>query len=64
MLILKAVFISFILFFSSSCFIPIVKEIIECERNRDPDYPSAVSNCQQTQKEYDKKHTPEREIKR
>ena len=41
-----------------------IKEIIDCERNRDKDYPSAVSNCNQTQKEFNNKIDPAREVRK
>jgi hypothetical protein len=41
-----------------------IKEIIDCERNRDKDYPSAVSNCSQTQKEFNNKIDPAREVRK
>lgn len=40
----------------SSC--ATIQEIIECERNMDKTYPSAVSNCQQSAKEYNAKIDP------
>ena len=41
-----------------------IREIIECENNRDKDYPSAVSNCSQTQKEFNNKIDPAREVRK
>ncbi len=41
-----------------------IKEIIECESNRDKDYPSAVSNCNQTQKEFNNKIDPVKEVRK
>jgi len=41
-----------------------IKEVIDCERNRDKDYPSAVSNCSQTQKEFNNKIDPAREVRK
>ena len=41
-----------------------IKEIIDCEQNRDKDYPSAVSNCTQTQKEFNNKIDPAREVRK
>jgi hypothetical protein len=41
-----------------------IKEIIDCERNRDKDYPSAVSNCNQTQKEFNNKIDPLKEVRK
>lgn len=35
-----------------------IQEIIECERNMDKTYPSAVSNCTQSAREYDAKIDP------
>jgi hypothetical protein len=34
------------------------QEIIECEKNLDKTYPSAVSNCKQSEKEYNSKVDP------
>lgn len=41
-----------------------IKEIIECEKNRDKDYPSAVSNCTQSQKEFNNKIDTVREVRK
>ncbi len=60
---IKLISILFLLFLSSlSC--TTIKEIIDCERNRDKDYPSAVSNCTQTQKEFNNKIDPAREVRK
>ena len=41
-----------------------IKEAIDCERYRDKDYPSAVSNCSQTQKEFNNKIDTVREVRK
>ena len=41
-----------------------IREIIECEKNRDKDYPSAVSNCTQSQKEFNNKIDTVREVRK
>jgi hypothetical protein len=41
-----------------------IKEVIDCEENRDKDYPSAVSNCTQTQKEFNSKSDPKNTLPR
>jgi hypothetical protein len=41
-----------------------IKEAIDCERYRDKDYPSAVSNCNQTQKEFNNKIDTVREVRK
>ncbi|MDX1957028.1 MAG: hypothetical protein SFU98_00550 [Leptospiraceae bacterium] len=53
-----------LLFTLNNCFIPIIKEMMDCEEKRDKMYPSAVSNCEQTAKEFDSKTDPAKEIKR
>lgn len=50
------------LLFLNSC--ATINEIIECEKNRDKDYPSAVSNCTQTQKEFNNKIDTVREVRK
>lgn len=45
-----------VLLFLSQC--ATIQEIIECERNMDQTYPSAVSNCSQSAREYNAKIDP------
>jgi hypothetical protein len=48
--------ISLVLFTLTNC--AIINEYIECENNRDKMYPSAVSNCSQSEKEMNNKTDP------
>ncbi|MCB1141124.1 MAG: hypothetical protein H7A24_01990 [Leptospiraceae bacterium] len=41
-----------------------IQEIIDCEENRDRDYPSAVSNCSQTEKEFNSKTDTRSSVRR
>jgi hypothetical protein len=52
----------FLFLFSLNC--GTIKEAIDCERYRDKDYPSAVSNCNQTQKEFNNKIDTVREVRK
>ncbi|MCB1179624.1 MAG: hypothetical protein KDK36_18745 [Leptospiraceae bacterium] len=51
-------FLSLILLVFAFTNCAIINEYIECEKNRDKMYPSAVSNCTQSQKEMDGKIDP------
>ncbi len=51
----KIFFFTFTLLFTHCA---TIQEIIECEKNMDKTYPSAVSNCSQSSKEYNAKIDP------
>jgi hypothetical protein len=63
-LIMKYLAALILLFSLNNCFIPFVKEMMDCEEKRDKMYPSAVSNCKQTENEFNSKVDPAKEIKR
>lgn len=57
----KILLISLLLFFGNCA---IINEYIECEKKRDKMYPSAVSNCSQSEKELNNKTDPTTDARR